>query len=181
VTLPLFASFGGYRRSWLHGDLVDLYRAGTVSLLLLLLYRASRPHVAVLGEVPGARSQDADAARHPENRREPGVVVLRVEGGLFFANADAVRDTIRGHAAEPGTRAIVLDAETVPFVDVSAARMLGLLAADLHRQGVQLLFARDIGQVRDVLAREAVERPLVRTYPTVRDAVDAVRQAPTEP
>jgi sulfate permease, SulP family len=144
--------------------------------LLLLLYRASRPHVAVLGEVPGARGQYVDVARHPENRQVEGVVVLRVEGGLFFANADTVRDAIRGHAAEPGTRAVVLDAETVPFVDVSAARMLGLLAADLQRQGVQLLFARDIGQVRDVLAREEGEPPLLRTYPTVPDAVDAARR-----
>jgi sulfate permease, SulP family len=144
--------------------------------LLLQLYRASRPHVAVLGEVPGARGQYVDVARHPENRQVEGVVVLRVEGGLFFANADTVRDAIRGHAAEPGTRAVVLDAETVPFVDVSAARMLGLLAADLQRQGVQLLFARDIGQVRDVLAREEGERPLLRTYPTVPDAIDAARR-----
>jgi sulfate permease, SulP family len=90
--------------------------------LLLLLYRASRPHVAVLGEVPGARGQYVDVARHPENWQVEGVVVLRVEGGLFFANADTVRDAIRMHAAEPGTRAVVLDAETVPFVDVSAAR-----------------------------------------------------------
>jgi sulfate permease, SulP family len=147
-----------------------------IGVSLLLLYRASRPHVAVLGEVPGARGQYVDVARHPENRQVEGVVVLRVEGGLFFANADTVRDAIRGHAAEPGTRAVVLDAETVPFVDVSAARMLGLLAADLQRQGVQLLFARDIGQVRDVLAREEGERPLLRTYPTVPDAIDAARR-----
>ncbi|HKX71151.1 MAG TPA: SulP family inorganic anion transporter [Acidimicrobiales bacterium] len=144
----------------------------------LLVYRASHPHIAVLGEVAGSGGQYVDVGRHPENRQEPGVVILRVEGGLFFANADAIRDSIRRHAAEPGTRAVVLDAETVPFVDVSAARMLGLLAADLQRQGVQLLFARDVGQVRDVLARAERDRPLVRAYPTVRDAVEAARHAP---
>ena len=146
----------------------------------LLVYRASHPHIAVLGEVAGSGGQYVDVGRHPENRQEPGVVILRVEGGLFFANADAIRDSIRRHAAEPGTRAVVLDAETVPFVDVSAARMLGLLAADLQRQGVQLLFARDVGQVRDVLARAERDRPLVRAYPTVRDAVEAARHAPAQ-
>jgi sulfate permease, SulP family len=148
---------------------------GIAVSLLLLIYRASRPYVAVLGEVPGAPGQYADVARHPENRQEEGIVILRVEGGLFFANADAVHQSIRRHAAEEGTRAVVLDAETVPFVDVTAARMLGLLAADLQRQGVQFLVARDVGQVRDVLARAQEGEPLVRAYPTVREAVEAVR------
>jgi sulfate permease, SulP family len=49
--------------------------------LLLLLYRASRPHVAVLGQVPGMPGQYGDVARHPENLRPPGVALLRVEAG----------------------------------------------------------------------------------------------------
>jgi sulfate permease, SulP family len=126
---------------------------GIAVSLLLLLYRASRPHVAVLGQVPGMPGQYGDVARHPENLRPPGVALLRVEAGLFFANADTVRDAVRAHAAEPGTRAVVVDAETAPFIDVSAARMLILLAGDLERAGVELAIARDVGQVRDVLRR----------------------------
>jgi MFS superfamily sulfate permease-like transporter len=87
---------------------------GIAVSLLLLLYRASRPHVAVLGQVPSMPGHYGDVQRHPENLREPGVVLLRVEGGLFFANADTVRDAIRS-AAGPGTRAVVLDAETAPL------------------------------------------------------------------
>jgi hypothetical protein len=48
--------------------------------------------------------------------------------------------------------AVVLDCETIPFVDVTAARMLGEVTADLQRTGVRLVIARDIGQVRDVFA-----------------------------
>jgi sulfate permease, SulP family len=147
---------------------------GIAVSLLLLLYRASRPHVAVLGQVPGTPGQYGDVQRHPENVREPGVVLLRVEGGLFFANADTVHDAIRSHAAEPGTRAVVLDAETAPYIDVSAARMLILLAGDLRRSGVELVIARDVGQVRDVLRRADGDSPLPRAYPSVRDAVRAV-------
>jgi MFS superfamily sulfate permease-like transporter len=108
---------------------------GIVVSLLLLLYRASRPHVAVLGQVPGTPGQYGDIQRHPENELEPGIALLRVEGGLFFANADTVRAAVRAHAAEPGTRAVVLDAETAPFIDVSAARMLVQLTDDLRRLG----------------------------------------------
>jgi SulP family sulfate permease len=147
---------------------------GVVVSLLLLLYRASRPHVAVLGQVPGMPGQYGDLQRHPENERQPGVALLRVEGGLFFANADTVRDAVRAHAAEPGTRAVVLDAETAPYIDVSAARMLIQLAGDLRRSGVELVIARDVGQVRDVLRRAETEATLPRAYPTVRDAVQAV-------
>jgi len=147
---------------------------GIAVSLLLLLYRASRPHVAVLGQVPGMPGQYGDVLRHPENEQPPGIALLRVEGGLFFANADTVRDVIRAHAAEPGTRAVVLDAETAPFIDVSAARMLIEVATDLRRSGVELVIARDVGQVRDVLRRAEGDAPLPPAYPTVMDAVQAV-------
>jgi high affinity sulfate transporter 1 len=151
---------------------------GIAVSLLLLLYRASRPHVAVLGKVPNTADQYADVTRHPENQPVPGVAVLRVEGGLFFANAENVRNVIRTHAAKEGTRVVVLDAETVPSVDVTAAKMLTELAADLERDGVTLAVARDIGQVRDVLESAGEAEALARVFPTVQAAVDAALAAP---
>jgi sulfate permease, SulP family len=100
------------------------------------------------------------------------VRVLRVEGGLFFANADSVRAAIRRHASAPGVNAIVLDAEAMPFVDVSAAAMLTELAGQLERDGVRFLLAGDIGQVRDVLHQAGGEEPL-EAHPSVREAVAA--------
>jgi high affinity sulfate transporter 1 len=143
---------------------------GVVVSILLLVYRASRPHVAVLGKVPGTRTQWSDVQRHPENEPVDGIVVLRPESGLWFANADMVRDTIRAHAAGD-TRAIVLDAETVPAIDVTALAMLVQLADDLRRDGVGLVLARDIGAIRDLVKVGADEQAL-RSYPTVQEAVD---------
>jgi sulfate permease, SulP family len=147
---------------------------GIAISLLLLLYRVSRPYVAVLGRVPGTRDHFADLARHPDDRRAPGVTVLRVESGLFFANADHVRGVIRAHA-DDDVHAIVLDAETMPSIDVSAARMLLELQTDLARDGVELVLARDVGQVRDVLRTEGGDRAIA-TYPTVSEAVAAVSE-----
>jgi SulP family sulfate permease len=149
---------------------------GIAVSLLLLLYRASRPNVAVLGRVPGASHHWTDVARNPDNERVPGVVVLRVESGLFFANADHVRDAIRTRADEEKARAVVLDAQTVPFVDVTAAEMLDELQKDFSGQGVTLLLARDVGQVRDVLRRAHLEDGTGerRVYATVEEAVQAV-------
>jgi sulfate permease, SulP family len=133
----------------------------------------SRPNVALLGRVPGTADQYVDVARHPEDAPPPGEVVLGVESGLFFANVEHVRDTIRKHVADD-TKAVVIDAETVPYIDVSAARMLEEFAADLQRDGVALAIARDIGQVRGVLRQSGAGEPLVRVHRTIQDAVDAV-------
>jgi anti-anti-sigma regulatory factor len=70
--------------------------------------------------------------------------------------------------------AIVLDAVTVAYVDITAARMLARLSDDLDRRGVRLLIARDIGQVRDVLRTIGVDERLTQVHPTVQSAIDAV-------
>ena len=95
---------------------------GVADSLLLLLYPVSRLHVAVLGEIPSSSGQRADTAHHPEDQTVSRVAVLRVESGVFFANADHVRAAIDDAAIADGTRAVVLDCETMPFLDVTAVR-----------------------------------------------------------
>jgi sulfate permease, SulP family len=145
---------------------------GIACSLLLLLYRASRPQITELGQTPGEGRFD-DLNRDPNSHRIPGIVVLRIESGLFFANIDPVRTRIRQAARTPGTTAIVLDAETISFLDISAARMLDELAVDLADQEIRLLLARDIGQVRDVLGKTDTGKTLTEVYPTVRAATHA--------
>lgn len=147
---------------------------GIIVSLLLLLYRASRPHVAELGRVPGAPGQFGDVDRHPEDEAESDVAVLRVESGLFFANADAVRQAIRDRAARPGTVGVVLDAEVMAFVDVTAVRMLEELAGELERRGQRLVLAHDLGQVGDLLALDGVSD--VAVHPTIDEAIAAIRR-----
>lgn len=106
------------------------------------------------------------------------MVVVRVESGLYFANADHVRSRIRSMLT-PQTVAVVLDSETTPTIDVSAAEMLAQPARDLDRAGATLLVAHDIGQVRDVLDR--TERAATRLFGTVDDAVAAARAAAGTP
>ena len=151
---------------------------GVLDSLLLLLYRVSRPHVAVLGEVPGSGGQWADTAVHPEDQAVPGVTVLRVESGMFFGNADHVRAAIEDAAAVDGITAVVLDCETMPSVDVTAARMLNQLAADLHRQGVRLVLAGEIGQVRDMVAAVTGHGQAPGYHRTVSEAVHAAQAGP---
>jgi anti-anti-sigma factor len=108
------------------------------------------------------------------------VVVLRVEGGLFFANAEHVRAMIRAQIRSD-TQGVVLDAQTMPFVDVTGARMLGELARELERRGIALVVVRDIGQVKDVLRRTDGGQPLVQVHSRIQEAVDAVLRGEVAP
>lgn len=141
--------------------------------LLLLLYRASRPHVARLGLLPGGGDGAyVDLAREPDARAPDGVAVLRVEAPLFFANADAVHRALLAAGREDGVRAVVLDAETTPSIDATAAAMLHEVADDLRRDGRRLLLARDVAGVRDLLARAGAEE-LTAVHRSVHEAVAA--------
>ena len=142
--------------------------------LLLLIYRASRPYVAELGRTPGPDGAYHDIDRHPDARASEGIAVLRIESGLYFANADNVRSRIldAGHVA--GVHAVILDAETTPFVDITAARMLVATHDELGANGVRLMLARDVGQVRDVLGCITQDADLTTTYPTIAAALNAI-------
>ena len=150
---------------------------GMVISILLLLYRASIPNIAVLAQASGTDGPFVDSKRHPEAAEVPGVAILRVESALFFANADAVRDHIRAHAADEHVNAVVVDAETMPAIDVTAGHMLMELGDDMRAQGKRLVLAREIGQVRDEIRHTDSETAPseIENYPTVRAAVAALR------
>jgi sulfate permease, SulP family len=152
---------------------------GIAVSLVLLLYRASRPHIA-----PLARGSDRgawlDLDRHPDLTRDPAVLVVRVEAGLFFANADHVRATVLG-LFEQATRAVVLDARTAPYIDVTATDMLTQLAHDLARRHTTLAIAHPNGQTRDVLRRAAdTAGATITLYPDVDAAVADSHLRPRE-
>lgn len=160
------------------GTLAGLFIGITISLLLIL-YRASRPNVGVLGklgESSGASAVWVDTARHPEADTPPGVLVARVEGQLFFANCDAVRREIAALAAD--SHAVVVDLETTAVIDVSAARALIQLREDLLADGKSLEIFGEIGQVRDVLRTVAEDLPeLTARFGSIDEAVAAAGQS----
>jgi MFS superfamily sulfate permease-like transporter len=92
-----------------------------------------------------------------------------------------VRDVV--HAGlTPATRAVVLDAQTAPFIDVTATSMLTQLAHDLGRRQVTLAIAHPLGQTRDVLRRAGTSTgATLRVYPDVDAAVRATRGHQDEP
>jgi high affinity sulfate transporter 1 len=125
-----------------------------VAAVIEFLWDGWRPHWAVLGRVDGVDGFH-DLGRHPEGRRIDGLVLLRWDAPLFFANAEwferVVRQTI---AASPTpVRWLVVAAEPVTSIDVTAADMLRELDGALQQQGIELCFAEMKGPVKDKLKR----------------------------
>ena len=107
---------------------------GVTLSILLLLGRAARPRVAEVARVPGT-SYFADLTRHPENQREPDVLIVRPEGSLLYFNVDHVRDALKALVGERPTppRLLVLFMGNVPHVDLAGAELLVHLRAIVCR------------------------------------------------
>ena len=142
--------------------------------LLALLQRATRPNVAALGRVPGDDVY-RDLNRAPEAETVPGLVIVRWDGELFFANASHFRDQVLSlveAAEEP--RAVLVDASAVTSIDVTAADMLRTLIGDLEDRGMAVLTARIRGPLRDMVVSAELDEliPPERQLNSVRDGVE---------
>jgi sulfate permease, SulP family len=116
---------------------------GVVLSLVLFIARASRPRVSVLGEDPAQPGTYQDMDRHPEARATEGVLVVKADAPIFYANAQAVRDSIDdlvGKATEP-VRVVVLDLDTNDDIDVTTADQLVKLRHSLDGRHVTLCLA----------------------------------------
>jgi MFS superfamily sulfate permease-like transporter len=120
--------------------------------MLALLWNVWHPYFAVLGRVDGAKGYH-DVVRHPEGRRVPGMVLFRWDAQLFFANGELFQEQVH-HAiatAPPPTRRLVVVADAISDIDITAADMRVSLYLDLQQQGIELYFAGLKGQVKDRL------------------------------
>ena len=140
------------------GILQGILLAALASILLLLI-RASRPHVAFLGRIPGTNNY-SDLDRHPENEPLPGVIVFRPEASLIYVNADAVMESVLNRLREAtpaGIRLAVCDLSAAPYLDLAGSRMLHELHAELASRGITLRIVGAHGAARDLLRADGVE------------------------
>jgi high affinity sulfate transporter 1 len=129
---------------------------GVVLSLGWLVYVATRPPMPLLGRVSGTEVfRDID--EHPDDETFPGITVLRLDGGLFFATAEALEDRVRELAEEGAeTNALVLDLEGVDFIDSQGAAKLTEIRQLTEADGVTLRLARVKPQVFTVLQADGV-------------------------
>ncbi|KVF75845.1 transporter [Burkholderia sp. FL-7-2-10-S1-D7] len=142
--------------------------------LLSFVWRAWHPYDALLGRLTGVRGYH-DVARHPDAVQTPGLVLFRWDAPLFYANVEIFCEHLLAaiaRAADPVTR-IVIAAEPVTDIDVSAADRLVALHAELGERGIAMNFAEMKGPVKDRLRAYGLFDVFGEAsfFPTVTDAV----------
>jgi SulP family sulfate permease len=127
---------------------------GVLASLLLFVLRTTRPHTAVLGRLPGTHVY-RNLRRFPDAEPVPGLVLVRLDAQLYFANAAFLRATLLRlvDEAPPPVRAVIVDASSIHDVDVSALESLREVHRALTARGIDLYFADVKGPVRDLLHR----------------------------
>ncbi len=138
------------------GILQGILLAAAASVLMLLA-RASQPHVAFLGRIPGT-DRYSDLTRHPENERIAGLVAFRPEASVLYVNADLVLAAVLDYcrSASAGVRLVVCDLSASPFIDLAGCRMLHQLHDALAPQGIALRIVGAHGRLRDMLRAEGI-------------------------
>ena len=143
--------------------------------LASLLYRASRPYLAVLVEVDGRTQAFADLSRHPEGRPVPGMLLLRLDAPIYFFNANVARSDVLKvlDASDPRPTVVVLDIGATGDLDTTTLDMLRDLVGRLRGEGVEVALAQVKGPVRDRMRRAGLVDLIGedRLYRTVGEAV----------
>jgi high affinity sulfate transporter 1 len=147
-----------------------------VAAVIEFLWDGWRPHSAILGCAEGVKGYH-DITRYPEARQVPGLVLFRWDAPLFFANAEFFRErALDAIALAPSpARWLVIAAEPVTSVDVTAADVLADLDRRLHASGIQLVFAELKDPVKDKLKRFELLAQIgdKNFFPTIDEAVAA--------
>lgn len=159
-------------------DVLPGLAIGVLSMLALFVYTASRPHVEPLGRFPGEPGAWGSLARHPECEPIEGVLVLRLESPVFYANAGPVRKRVKRLVGEATTipRLVVLEAGASEDLDVTSAAIFEQLITELRAAGIDLAVA----DVRHRVLRTARRTGLLETigedriFHTVEEAVDTL-------
>jgi high affinity sulfate transporter 1 len=146
-----------------------------VIAVIEFLWDGWRPHSAVLGRVEGVRGYH-DITRYPQARQIPGLVLFRWDAPLFFANAELFHERVLNAVAQSSTPVIwvVIAAEPVTSVDVTAADALSSLVQTLLTAKIELCFAEMKDPVKDKLKRFGLFSRLGEQtfFATIGEAVD---------
>lgn len=154
---------------------------GVTLSLGLLVWRSSHPHIAVVGRVPGTehfRNVDRHAVQ-----TVPGLLALRVDESLFFANATVLEDRIEALLAKDATvRRVLLICSAVNQVDVTALGVLTQLERSMAARNIEFSLAEVKGPVMDRLRpTELGQRLLGRVFLSTHEAFEHASHAPANP
>ena len=162
-------------------DVLQGMLIGLICSLLLIIYQSSRPHLSVLGRDPSIPGHYSDLVRHPENTAVPGVLILRLDAPIYYANANTVREKIKKliREAEPLPQALILDSAGQDSLDVTSSDMLISLVRELKDKGIDIYVTEVHVPVLEFSQRTELFEVIGedQIYPTVDYAVRAIESS----
>ena len=149
---------------------------GVILSLAFMVYRNSKPHISILGQLPGSRNY-RNIDRFGSAIRQDEILIVRFDAQLYFGNATYFRESLEALVNKEGKelKLLILDASSIHDVDSSGVKTIEELLAFLQQRNVGLYISGAIGPVRDVLKKNGlVEKIGARNhFMFVHDAVEA--------
>jgi len=151
-----------------------------ITSIVALAYQASTPAVYEVARKPGTNVFRRRTEEHPEDERYPGLLMIRVEGRLFFGNTERVLDAVRPLVEAARPRVLVLDCSAIFDLEYSALKMLAEAEEGARRRGGELWLTALNPGARRVLERSPLGRVLghERMLFDLEHAVDRYRRLP---
>jgi SulP family sulfate permease len=148
---------------------------GVLLSILLIIFKTTRPHYAILGEVNDTGIYK-NLLRYPEAKTSDDVLILRFDARLYFANAQYFSDIIWEEIAkkDKGLKLLILDAESINDIDSSGMHCLKEIATELREKHIDLYLSAVKGPVRDKLEKNNYLGPMGRKqfYSRISEALD---------
>ena len=157
---------------------------GVLFSLLLLVYRTSRPHMAVLGKIKGM-DYFKNLNRFPEDTEQyDEILMLRFDAQFYFANIHYFKKVLMNEIEKKGDtlKYVILNAEPVNYIDNTALNQLEKLVEGLKEKGITFKIAGAIGPIRDRIQKSGLvevigrENMYVRTAEAYEDSLKKVEK-----
>ena len=147
-----------------------------VASMLSLTFRSSKLIIVYLGKNPGQEVY-VDIKTHPNSKTISGVVIMRPNTGLFYANINQLHNEIRDilKSSKEKVKALVISLESTTNLDVDSINTLNKIRDELKHKGIELLFARAHGKLKNMIKQNILkgvaEKEII--FDSIRDAVSA--------
>ncbi|WP_077406648.1 SulP family inorganic anion transporter [Cellulophaga omnivescoria] len=139
---------------------------GVLFSLLLMVYRTSKPHFAVLGNVEGTDYYKNVSRFGTEVITREDLLIVRFDAQLYFGNAGYFKTELYKHIHKKGAalKGVILNAEAINYIDSSAAQMLEKVIKEIHEKNIQFYVAGAIGPARDIIFTSGIITELHREF-----------------
>ena len=156
---------------------------GVILSLIMVIFRTTRPHVAILGKVPKSNIY-RNIERFSDVEQRKDILILRFDAQLYFANINHFRDTIEEWSARKGEdlKLIIIKGGSINYADSSAVHALQDILEDSRKRGIDWYFSGIKGPVRDAFAKGGLTQYIGEEnfFLTIQEAVDHFDEGSTQ-